>query len=492
MNTLGINHILFDEFETKSIRYCHWKSNEHLLAGLLGDTDLDILVHPEDRATVEQVFDHLYLKRFVAVKMSYYPGLQDYLGLDWITGKLIHVHLHYKLSIGEKFLKNYDLPWADKVLTSSKLSSGYKVKISDPYFELFHLFLRESLKIRSRDYIMQILGKSYLSENFYREYRWLVKQTKEEKICKIAQQCLSIGSDNILESLMCLPSFWSLARLRCKTRKALREYRRLSTTEGWIERHLRELNWLIGAISKRLVQPPHPFRRTMVGSAGLIIAIVGIDGAGKSTIIKIIKKWLSWKMDVYLVYFGSGDGSSSFLRLPMLLALRVFKRYKRGSNTNRHKTHKKRKLTFARFLWAIALAFEKRNKMKKLLKAKNKRMVVLTDRYPQTCQPGFNDGPLLTDLLDNKFGVLKKIAKWEYSIYFNCERLGPDLLIKLMVSPDTAAHRKSGMNKELLKERRDVIEMMQKTYPDRVCVVNAEKTLESVLIEIKRAIWSRI
>lgn len=35
---------LFDEFHEQEIRYCHWKSNEHLQEGLVGETDLDVIV----------------------------------------------------------------------------------------------------------------------------------------------------------------------------------------------------------------------------------------------------------------------------------------------------------------------------------------------------------------------------------------------------------------------------------------------------------------
>ncbi|HWL90278.1 MAG TPA: hypothetical protein VNP90_02835, partial [Actinomycetota bacterium] len=35
---------LLDDLADHGVRFCHWKSNEHLAAGLAGRTDLDLLV----------------------------------------------------------------------------------------------------------------------------------------------------------------------------------------------------------------------------------------------------------------------------------------------------------------------------------------------------------------------------------------------------------------------------------------------------------------
>ena len=51
-----------------------------------------------------------------------------------------------------------------------------------------------------------------------------------------------------------------------------------------------------------------------------------------------------------------------------------------------------------RVVWALALAVEKRSKMRRARRARNRGMLVLCDRYPQTKILGFNDGPLLAGL----------------------------------------------------------------------------------------------
>ncbi|MCV4821040.1 hypothetical protein OFM15_33690, partial [Escherichia coli] len=46
---------------------------------------------------------------------------------------------------------------------------------------------------------------------------------------------------------------------------------------------------------------------------GLVIAFVGSDGAGKSTVTREIRKWLRYKLDVHGYYMGSGQGSTRLL-----------------------------------------------------------------------------------------------------------------------------------------------------------------------------------
>ena len=50
-----------------------------------------------------------------------------------------------------------------------------------------------------------------------------------------------------------------------------------------------------------------------------MVAFVGCDGSGKSTMVGETRKFLAPKLDVYPMYLGSGDGSSSLLRKPMKL-----------------------------------------------------------------------------------------------------------------------------------------------------------------------------
>ena len=45
---------LFEKWNA-NVCYCHWKSNEHLVEGLNGITDLDLLVSIDDKSKAESI-----------------------------------------------------------------------------------------------------------------------------------------------------------------------------------------------------------------------------------------------------------------------------------------------------------------------------------------------------------------------------------------------------------------------------------------------------
>jgi len=58
-------------------------------------------------------------KRFIAQAWARYPGIEDWIGFDEETGQLAHVHLHYQLVLGRKYVKEQHLPWEELVLDTA-------------------------------------------------------------------------------------------------------------------------------------------------------------------------------------------------------------------------------------------------------------------------------------------------------------------------------------------------------------------------------------
>ena len=67
-----------------------------------------------------------------------------------------------------------------------------------------------------------------------------------------------------------------------------------------------------------------PARRTSP-RGGLIVAILGCDGSGKSSVVEEVVGSLGRKVDILPIYFGSGDGRSSVVRLPLKLAHKLMR-----------------------------------------------------------------------------------------------------------------------------------------------------------------------
>ena len=111
----------------QKIEYCHWKSNTFLERSAKGESDLDLLV---SRNQVHRFVEILYgfgFKEVLISKADELPGVRDYYGHDQKTGRLVHVHAHFQLILGNDFSKNYRLPLEQIYLQSSTQNSLFRV-----------------------------------------------------------------------------------------------------------------------------------------------------------------------------------------------------------------------------------------------------------------------------------------------------------------------------------------------------------------------------
>src|SRR5688572_13778220 len=233
---------LLDTFHEKEIIYCHWKSNEHLGASMSGDTDLDILFDENDKSILEQELKHLGFKKFNSITQKQYRDIEDYIGLDFPSGKVIHLHAHFRLTLGEPYLKSYQLNFQNKILSSRVYNHQLGIYCIQPAFELILLYFREALKMRHRDVIrMYLFNKIDCSENSVREYNWLKARCSEKEIEQILQSIF----DHPCEMYYLIRgkfNFKTLHKLSNLLKGRLKDQRFLSPLNALISRWYREVS----------------------------------------------------------------------------------------------------------------------------------------------------------------------------------------------------------------------------------------------------------
>ncbi len=478
---------LFDDFHEQEIRYCHWKSNEHLEEGLVGATDLDIIV--DRRQQVERILTENGFKRFDTAWFIDYPGLEDYLGYDSETGRLVHIHLHYRLAIGNKRLKDYNVPWVERLLDRRVFDEEYQVYRADPAMELCLLFIRYALKTQSRDYLKSIFGE-YLDAEVLKEYDWLLDRVDKTEVVQLATELLNEDAAIVIEGILTSkPSLWQFRRLRKHCTEELSAVRSYGYFEAKMRGFLREAFLGCRILTKRFFDQPRFYRRT-VPSGGVQIVLVGVDGAGKSTIITELTEWLSWKLDVQQIYFGSGDGSATLLRYPLVFARKRLDGDGTTRQSQENESDRSLFLRVGRVLRGVVLARERRKKLQKGQKAKNRGLVAVGDRYPQNQIMGFTDGPLLDHLSDSPSRFLGYLADRERDVYQAAADHPPDLVVVLDVSPETARERKPEMSKEQFERRKAAIDQLE--FDTERHVIDAEQPLPDVIREVKALVWEQL
>ncbi len=480
--------ILLDALEEHQIRYCHWKSNEHLEEALNGDTDLDVLFDPVQRVELERVLDSCGLKRFRSTPLMQYNAIEDFIGFDKESARIWHLHTHYRMTLGEKHLKGYTVnPWT-KLVLDNRRKDAQGIYCSACEDELVLLLVRMAMKLRWRD-VGKRIGKDDCAE-----MKWLIEHTQVMGIEKHAVDIVGERAASEIKKLLSNNVLTKKGQLRKLHRILLKElkfftgYSRLKSR--WL-RHKREWHWFVGGVKRRLGINNYMANRRVSPNGGNVIAFLGCDGAGKSTTLSYIKKELNKKLDVCTIYFGSGDGNSSLLRKPMKIIAKkvggkgVGHQVEKEYSEKKSVTLKSRLYSLAKVIWAITLANEKKTKIRQQTIARNNGLIVLTDRYPQTLYPGCSDGPLLSKYEGS--GLMGRIAQWERRIYASAAQNPPDLSVKLIVPTVVAIERKPEMTPEEIETKKAII--MGLKLSENTIVVDTSRPFEETRAEIMEAIW---
>lgn len=482
---------MLEAFEKNNIIYCHWKSNEHLAEALTGDTDLDVLFLPEQRNLLDSVLSGLGLKRFRDVPLMQYNAIEDYIGFDIETAKIWHLHTHYRMTFGEKHLKGYTANWQKAILERRRYDESgiFCSSVEDEYFLLI---VRIAMKLRKRDF-----GRK-LGKDDRIELAWLKERADVARTVEIAKEFLGSECASEIENLLVadLKNKDQFKKLHRLLKKALKSFTGYSSIGSVYMRTKRELFWLVGGVKRRLGwSVDKPYRRVSP-SGGAVVAFLGCDGAGKSTTLDYVKREFKKKLDVKSEYLGSGDGSSSLLRKPMKIVAKkvggkgvghsVDKELDSNRDGKGRASLKARAYSFAKVIWAVTLAKEKKTKLRKISKARNNGMLVLIDRYPQTEIAGYSDGPLLSRYINNNdfYGAA---ARYERKIYESARINTPDLFVKLIVPTEVAIARKPEMTAEEIDNKKAAV---RKMYSNCNCVeIDTSRDKSVTFGEVMDAIW---
>lgn len=483
---IEISKVLFDQWNDASIEYCHWKSNEHLEEGLNGLTDLDVLLSLEDKEKACSILQQLNFLSCKSQIGSRYPGVEDWIGFDNETGMLIHLHLHYQIVTGHKGMKEYNLPWSSECLLTRVQDKDTNVFISNPNLEIVTLYTRIGLKASPMQIARAKNGKYDTGDDNRKEITYLKERVDWDEVSKIVKHYYGDISERMLsimhEDELSSSSFITLKEV---AEKAMTPYRRFGAIGTFVRQWyyqilLRGLSHLKFSRGWNII-----LRKTPISCKGLVVAFIGQDGAGKSTVTKEIEKWLSWKLDVKQFYLGSGDHFNSWE-----------KRMQEKLHSHNDPFSKAIR-AFLPFSLLKKLASNVYSTIKKGNKYASKGGIAIFDRFPQTQFMGINDGPkiryFLLPKVDN--GLLKRVvtayANREERILAKAVTYEPDVVIKLILSPEESIRRKPHENYEAVKQKHEIIRALS-FEKSEVYTIAADQPYEEEILQIKRILWSHI
>jgi thymidylate kinase len=467
-NVTAESAALLAGLQQENIRFAHWKGNTHLLASLAGQGDMDILVHPDDRLLYEMILKKRAYKKLNSRPWNAYPHMEDWLGFDHATGTLLHVHTHYDLVNGITPGKYLQLPWLELFFRHLRIDKQTGWPIPVPELEALILLIRiETNRLHKnpvlpagKQHELRVLLSQVQPHKFRdlcREFELNVPENFDSEINRILKEgnvpaILHLSSFYSNQVDNCVKTKWRLDGLHAIYYKLfLKKCRQIGRFAG-----------------------PLQLKKT-ISSGGKMIALAGSDGSGKSTLCNELVKWLTFKVDTHYFYFGKQPFIKSYDQKQFSTTSFLF------SNTIISRYFRK----LAGSFYYLQLINKKINMLRTAKTLIKKNSVVICDRFPQKNVPGFFDGPKLQS---KKCGWLRRLEIKKFNRFTYA---GANIVFRLNISPEEAARRKPDHTLEMIEHKCAHLSHLTYGY-SKVIDIDAENTIDQVLLDIKRKIWEHL
>jgi thymidylate kinase len=462
--------VLLAALQQKKIRFAHWKSNGRLLKSLAGGTDLDLLVYPQDRAAFDAVLRQLSYKKLRSQPWSTYPLVEDWIGLDDETGSLLHIHTHYALVTGIRHVKHLYLPWVEEFFQQLQTDAQTGWPVPKPELEALMLLIRIWAKTPP---LARLNSRPHLPGYLQDELVGLLQQTQADHLRDMGHKLhLQVPGDigQRVRKIVAGNDASETIRLAQFLYAQVKPYYRKAWPRALAESFYYKLFLKAASYTNRFLGPVRMGKQLVDG--GKIIALIGCDGAGKSSLSHDLLTWLAYKIDTHYFYLGKHPFIKSYSKIIIAKEDLLFQ--------NSFFTRALKKL-IGNFYFVI-LIHKKVVMLQQARKMRRQGSIVLCDRFPQQEIPGLNDGPNLQQVKHTW------AARLEQHQFNQVKNSGPDLVFRLQVSPKTASERKPDHDAEQLKMKSESINKF--VLPEAVLIdIDTDQPYQQVLLNIKRTIW---
>lgn len=283
--------ILLGEFDAQEISYVSWKNNHQLQSVMSGNGDIDLFVPFDHRSkfinlcraqgwieVVNPVSRHPWISHFYILGGNY---------------EVFHIHAYFKLITGETWLKEYIFPFGNWIIENRVWNADHDIWVVNNASQAYLFLVRHLLKCAS------ISGRLLYK-------RELPSYDDEWKACSY-----SIGTKDI-QGPIDITSYIDNSRAfgeKLKLPKIITALRFRWELSPFLRFKLFSLPFrrflsFFSRLSNKLLLK----RKKMFPKQGITIAISGVDGSGKTTMLQEVDKILGRFLTIDRFHLGRPQG----------------------------------------------------------------------------------------------------------------------------------------------------------------------------------------
>jgi thymidylate kinase len=453
--------------EARGIPYCQWKGMWRV--GTEGD--IDLLVDSSAIARFRSLIQELGFKAVVPSGERQIAGVESYLGHEPAIVHPVHLHVHYHLVVGDYWRTVYRLPIEKPLLDSSQAGDPFRVPA--PAYQFLVYVLRMMLRLRG--WPLPVSRARWLG-GIQGQLDYLEGRCERDALSAVLTQHLPIVDlglfDRCVQALRWQSDPAESAAIRRELHRRLQAYTKRPS-----------LTALVSAFAEKFL--PYQFRpmlsdgRMRPSGRGVVVALVGADGAGKSTCARELCDWIGGYVPTLHAHLGRPP--RSFLTFSVGGALKAEQQWYRLLHRDPPAgTH----IALLRHLCTARDRYRLYCRLRQYAVAGG---VVISERYPIP-QEQVLVGPCIPELLGNRPSWVARMLRDLENRYYR-SILPPDTLFVLQLHPELAVARKIDEPADYVRARAQVVWNTDWSRTPAQ-VIDASRSLMDVIGDLKTRVWS--
>lgn len=470
---LKIYNNLIEELNASKIIYCNWKGLSDAENATEGNCDIDLYVSSDSKL---EFINILSKKGFIAVSsfQAKHEFIEHFYGLDTDTGIFAHIHVYFRLVTGESFSKNYILPLENFI--ERHIDNNNLIPKVNPEASMAIFLIRFFIKIGSIYGLLQFFRDKH---KYDREWEYINCNQRVIAVpeLKLSEEFIK-DMYKIFISQRLLPNLFMSIIFKNKINAFKKR--------GFLRHQFfKGINLIIRILNRFVLKRKKQFK------TGQVVAICGLDGTGKSTLVNSLHLCLSDNFCTKKLHLGRP--SSTFLSIFFKPFIFLYTKIKRKRNIPSEQILPQGKVSVIYAIRSVLLAYDRKIQADKAFKLSSKGFIVICDRYPGMTIGKMDSPRIYKD--SNRSSLYNFLQITEFNLYKKI-RLA-DQIFHLKAPVEIAVERNNSRiksDKETEEEirQRYVINSEASFLSDNYSYIDATDSMQHIFLSVLSDVWKKV